>query len=80
VRDTADEGVLADGQVIRTPFVVEAIGDPHTLATALDISGGFVASVEDLGGKVSVEQLDAVDVTSLVEVPDSDYARPAPTG
>jgi uncharacterized protein YlxW (UPF0749 family) len=80
VRDTDNGGVLVDGQVIKAPFVIDAIGDPHTLANALDFSGGFISSVEDIGGKVVVRQVDPVQIASVVEPPKAQYAQPGSTG
>ncbi|NUR08873.1 MAG: DUF881 domain-containing protein [Nocardioidaceae bacterium] len=80
VRDTGDGGVMVDGTVVRAPFVIDAIGDSHTLADALDFSGGFLSSVRDLGGKADVRQLDDVRVASVVEPKAARYAQPGPTG
>ena len=45
------------------PYVIDAIGDPHTLATALDFDGGFIEEVEEVGGeRHASQQLDKVEV------------------
>ena len=80
VRDTDNGGVLVDGQVIKAPFVIDAIGDPHTLASALDFNGGFISSVKDLDGTVGVRQVDDVRIASVVSPPKPQYAKPGPTG
>jgi uncharacterized protein YlxW (UPF0749 family) len=79
-RDAPNGGVLVDGTVLRPPFVIDAIGSSHDLAGGLDFSGGFVSSVKDLGGKVDVHRTDKVVVASVVQVPQSQYAKPRPTG
>lgn len=72
-----DPGALViDGQTLRPPYSVVAIGDPPTLAAALNIPGGAVDSVERVGGTVAVTQLDRVDVTVLRQPKLRQYAQP----
>jgi len=42
-----------------------AIGDPPTLAAAMNIPGGATDSVERVGGSMVVQQSDRVDITAL---------------
>ncbi len=74
------DGIRVGGQSLSPPYVIDAIGDPATLATALDFFGGFVSSVEDVGGQVQVEQLDDVEIASVREAPDLRFAEPADQG
>jgi uncharacterized protein YlxW (UPF0749 family) len=74
LQDTAG-GVLVDGQRLEAPYVIEAIGDPETLATALDFTGGFIAGVKTVGGKVQVKQLDKVEITTVREAAAPRYAE-----
>lgn len=69
--------VLLDGQQLQFPLTVLAIGDPETLATAMSIPGGAVASVTYAGGKASIEQSDSIQITALRELKPPDYAEPA---
>ncbi|RFU42984.1 DUF881 domain-containing protein [Actinomadura logoneensis] len=48
------EGVLADGRFLPPPYRILAIGDPHTMATALGIPGGVVRTLRGLGAEVTV--------------------------
>ena len=50
------EGVRVDGVVLKPPYVIDAIGDPDTLAGALDFQGGFIDDVELDGGSVVGEE------------------------
>jgi uncharacterized protein YlxW (UPF0749 family) len=77
--DTAG-GVLVDGEVLRAPYVIDAIGDPHTLSTAMDFTGGFISEVRDVGGKVAVEKRDRVEIVSVREPSAPTYAKPTSTG
>jgi len=73
-------GVLVDGEVLRAPYVIDAIGDPHTLSTAMDFTGGFISEVRDVGGKVAVEKRDRVEIVSVREPSAPTYAKPTSTG
>lgn len=59
--------VKVDGRTLDAPFSVTAIGDPPTLAAALNIPGGVVDSVRRAGGELSVSQSDSVEVNALRE-------------
>ncbi len=59
------DGVNIDGRVLGSPFIIDAIGDPESLTTALRFPGGFV---DDLGldeGVVTIEQSDNITITAL---------------
>jgi uncharacterized protein YlxW (UPF0749 family) len=77
----ADNGdVVVDGKQLSAPFVIEAIGDPHTLATALDFTGGFVSEVRGVGGKVAVKELSSVEIAAVRTPKPPRYAEPGSTG
>jgi uncharacterized protein YlxW (UPF0749 family) len=80
VQDTSSGGVLVDGTTLKAPFTIEAIGDPHTLATALSFADGFIAQVREVGGQVSVSELDRVEITAVRKPEPPRYAEPVPTG
>ncbi|MDT5099706.1 MAG: hypothetical protein QOC76_3443 [Mycobacterium sp.] len=70
-------GALAiDGQTLNPPYTVVAIGDPPTLAAAMNIPGGAMDSVERVGGTMVVQQSDRVDVTALRQPKARQYAQP----
>lgn len=77
-----DGGVLVDGKVLRAPYVIEAIGSPHDLATALDFKGGFVDEVQrpDVDGQVETQETDNVEISTVVEPAAPQYAKPGATG
>ena len=58
------------------PYSVLAIGDPPTLAAAMNIPGGAVDSVRRLGGVMAVQQNDHVEVTVLRQPKPRQYAQP----
>ncbi|WP_229053858.1 DUF881 domain-containing protein [Aeromicrobium sp. Leaf350] len=67
--------VLVSGKQVEAPYVIEAIGDPATLAPAIDFRGGISDRVESRGGTLSVERLDVVTITALAEAVSPEYAR-----
>ena len=71
-----DGGVLVDGEVLRAPYVIEAIGSPHDLATALDFKGGFIDEVQrpDVDGRVETQETDKVESSTVVEPAAPQYA------
>jgi uncharacterized protein YlxW (UPF0749 family) len=79
LRDGPNGGVIADGERIVAPYVIEAIGSPHDLATALDIAQGFTDEIERRGGKVTISEADSVEITTVREPAQTQYAEPVPT-
>jgi uncharacterized protein YlxW (UPF0749 family) len=73
----ADDGILADGVLLRPPYRFVVVGDPATVASALGIPGGVVASVEQRGGRAEVQQRELVRVNALRPLSPPQYARPA---
>ncbi|MDP9165311.1 MAG: DUF881 domain-containing protein [Actinomycetota bacterium] len=68
--------LVVDGATLAPPYSILAIGDPATLAAAMNIPGGAVDSVERVGGTMSVRQADVVDVTALRQPKPRQYAQP----
>ncbi|AGB23566.1 hypothetical protein Mycsm_03259 [Mycobacterium sp. JS623] len=68
--------LVVDNATLSPPYSVLAIGDPATLAAAMNIPGGAMDSVERVGGKMVVQQSDRVDVTALRQPKPRQYAQP----
>lgn len=74
---TGSPGALdIDGVIMAPPYSILAIGDPPTLAAAMNIPGGAVDSVERVGGTMTVEQTDHINVTVLRQPKPRQYAQP----
>ncbi|KUH93257.1 DUF881 domain-containing protein [Mycobacterium sp. IS-3022] len=72
-----DPGALVvDNTPMKPPYSVLAIGDPPTLAAAMTIPGGAMDSVKRVGGTMTVQQSDRVDVTALRQPKQRQYAQP----
>ena len=72
----APGALTVDGKTLIPPYSVVAIGDPPTLAAAMNIPGGAVDSVKRVGGTTSVQQADKVDITTLRQPKPRQYAQP----
>ena len=68
--------LVVDSATLNPPYSVLAIGDPPTLAAAMNIPGGAMDSVERVGGKMVVQQSDRVDITALRQPKPRQYAQP----
>jgi uncharacterized protein YlxW (UPF0749 family) len=68
--------LVIDNLTLAPPYSVLAIGDPPTLAAAMNIPGGAVDSVERVGGQMTVSQSDRVDITTLRQPKPRQYAQP----
>ncbi len=68
--------LVVDSTTLNPPYSVLAIGDPATLAAAMNIPGGAMDSVKRVGGKMVVQQSDRVDVTALRQPKPRQYAQP----
>lgn len=74
-----DGGLVIDDRAVTWPIQIEAIGNPQTLAEATRFRGGLVSSIEGprVGGSVTVVEVDAVAIDSVVTVRENRFARPA---
>ncbi|MGH3635113.1 DUF881 domain-containing protein [Mycobacterium sp.] len=68
--------LTVDGKTLSPPYSIVAIGDPPTLAAAMNIPGGAVDSVKRVGGTISVQQGDRVGITALRQPKPRQYAQP----
>lgn len=58
-------GVQADGRILSAPYRFLAIGDPHTMTTALNIPGGLVKTLQGAGATVLIDQRAKVTVDAI---------------
>lgn len=72
----APGALIIDGVTVGSPYSVLAIGDPPTLAAAMNIPGGAMDSVKRVGGAMTVIQSEAVEVTALRQPKSRQYAQP----
>lgn len=63
--DAPGGGVGVDGRRLSPPYHVLAIGDPHTLATALNIPGGVLKALHNSGANGVVTQQRKVTIKAV---------------
>ena len=71
--------LIVDGQRLQRPITMKAIGDSHSLEEAARFRGGLVSEITGprIGGTVSIERLDNLEIASLHSPAENQYARPA---
>ncbi|WP_426244646.1 DUF881 domain-containing protein [Nocardioides sp. LHG3406-4] len=69
--------IEVDGVALEAPYVLEVIGEPHTLHSGLTFPSGPIASLEtEDGARVSVEELDSLDIESVRTAERPEFAQP----
>jgi uncharacterized protein YlxW (UPF0749 family) len=72
----AQPGVVVSGDLRSSPYTILAIGDPETLATAMEIPGGVADTVRTEGAEIAIDRRDEVEITSTVPLEVPEYAEP----
>ncbi len=72
--DTVD-GLQVNGASISAPYEWRVIGSPETLAVALDIPGGAMASMRNIGASVDLVERDLVQITAVRDVHQPEHAE-----
>ena len=76
ISDAADGTLVSDGVTLETPYVIKAIGDPQSLANAVNIAGGIGSRLKvKYGSKVTVTTQDEVQITEVHESQPNSYAK-----
>lgn len=70
-------GIVIDGTLVASPFVLEVIGEPRTLEGALAFIQGPTDQLEDDGATVEVTSLDDVRIDAVRPASRPEYAQPA---
>ena len=70
-------GIELDDRLLEPPYVLDVIGDPHILRTALTFSTGPVETLQTLdGATVTIEEPAKVEITSVRDASRPGYAEP----
>ena len=78
--DSERPGVLISGDFRPSPYTILAIGDPETLATAMEIPGGVADTVRTAGAVFEMDRRESLDITSTVPLITPEYAEPVEPG
>ena len=71
-----DGGFLVDGVRVEAPYVIDVIGEPSVLSSALTFALGPKKQVEDDGGHLEVRELRTVDIEAVTRRAEPRYAVP----
>jgi uncharacterized protein YlxW (UPF0749 family) len=71
-------GIYVDGAFLEPPYVLDVIGDPYTLRGGLTFPEGPIAQLELDGGRVEVEELQSLDIESVVDPARLEFVQPDP--
>jgi uncharacterized protein YlxW (UPF0749 family) len=74
--EETEGGLLVGGTFIEPPYVIDVIGEPNTLAKALEFGLGPKYDVEQDGGEMAVDELPSLDIESVVDPTRADFAEP----
>lgn len=74
--EDATGGILVDGKPITAPYTIIAIGDPATLAKAVNFPGGFTDEVKIDQATLTVQRLRVAHVEATVAPAAPTYAKP----
>ncbi len=68
-------GFSVDGTLVTSPYVIDVIGDPHTLHGALVFNQGPASQLRDDGADVQIDELERVDIESVHESERPEFAE-----
>jgi uncharacterized protein YlxW (UPF0749 family) len=69
-------GFSVDGTLLTSPYVIDVIGDPHTLYGALVFNQGPASQLHDDGAEVDIEELERIDIESTHDSDRPEFAQP----
>lgn len=69
-------GIYVDGQLLSAPYVIDVIGEPHTLSGAITFREGPRSQFEDDGQTVQIDELKSLDIESVHAPEQPQYAQP----
>ncbi len=78
--EDAPGGLLIGGQLVTSPYVIDVIGEPQTLASSgVEFPDGPRQLFEDDGASVTIDKLASLDIESVVKPTEPEYAVPDPS-
>ncbi|WP_122817490.1 DUF881 domain-containing protein [Nocardioides pantholopis] len=76
--EDAPGGIVVDGELLSPPYVVDVIGEPHTLTNALTFLLGPRSNIEREGGRMRIDERSSIDIEAVREPEEPEYAQPVP--
>src|SRR5690606_3734119 len=73
-----EDGVIhMDGQPLRSPYVVEVSGERQALRDGLEFRSGPLVSLEKENAEVDIQPLDSLEIETVRDLPQPEFADPA---
>lgn len=69
-------GIVIDGQQLSAPYVIDVIGEPDTLAGGITFPDGPRDRFAQDGATVEVQELQSLDIESVREATQPEFAQP----
>jgi len=69
-------GIVVDGKELSPPYVIDVIGEPSTLVGGLNFALGPMDQLEGNGAEVTVDELQSLDIESVVPARRTQFAEP----
>ncbi len=76
--EAVEGGFLVDGVLVEAPYVIDVIGDPASLTSAMTFYLGPGKQLEDDGAVVTVDELSSLDIETVRDLDEAQYADPDP--
>lgn len=74
--EVTGEGIVVGGQLLTAPYVIDVIGEPETLAGAINFSRGPRDVIEAKGGLVRIDERATLDIESVATPRAPEFAEP----
>ena len=74
--EETEGGLLVGGTFVEPPYVIDVIGEPGTLSSAVAFRLGPKYQIEEDGGEIEVDELPSLDIESVVDPTRPDFAEP----
>jgi uncharacterized protein YlxW (UPF0749 family) len=69
-------GIYVDDQLLEPPYVLDAIGEPTTLHSAMVFREGPIEQLEGDGATVTVDELPSLDIKSVTTPEETQFLQP----
>lgn len=76
--DQGTGGIELDGQLLEPPYIIDVIGEPHALTSAMTFNSGPIEQLNLDGATVEVTELDSLDIESVRSAERPENTEPDP--
>ncbi len=69
-------GFLVDGELMSPPYIIDVIGEPNVMSSAISFALGPKSQIEDDGGTLEVDEQSSLDIEAVRRPVQPEYAEP----